>query len=87
MARYKVLLKASAAKEIEALSSKRERQRLVARIQKLANAPRPQGSQKLAGYRDRYRIRQGRYRIVFSVDDAALEVLVVKGGHRREVYR
>lgn len=87
MASYKVLLKASAAKEIEAISAKRERQRIIARIRELTANPRPHGSQKLAGHRDRYRLRRGRYRIVYSVNDVALEVVVVKVGHRREVYR
>ncbi|HVT17627.1 MAG TPA: type II toxin-antitoxin system RelE/ParE family toxin [Thermoanaerobaculia bacterium] len=87
MASYKLLLKASAAKEIEAISSKRERQRVVARIRALAADPRPRGSQKLAGHRDRYRVRQGPFRVVYLVDDAAFEVVVVKVGHRREVYR
>ena len=87
MADYRILLKASAAKEIEAVSSKRERQRIVARIGKLAHDPRPHGVQKLAGHRDRYRLRQGAYRIIYAVDDAACEVVIVKVGHRREVYR
>jgi mRNA interferase RelE/StbE len=86
VARYKLLLKASAAKEIEAVSTKRERQRIVDRIGALANDPRPHGAQKLAGHRDRYRVRQGAYRIIYSVDDGAQEVTVVKVGHRREVY-
>jgi mRNA interferase RelE/StbE len=87
VASYSLLLKASAAKEIEAISSKRERQRIAARIRGLANDPRPPGAQKLAGHRDRYRVRQGQYRIVYSVNDAQLEVVVVKVGHRRDVYR
>ena len=87
MASYKVLIKASAAKEIEAISSKRERQRIVARIRGLTANPRPHGSQKLAGHRDRHRLRRGPYRIVYAVNDAALEVVVIKVGHRREVYR
>jgi mRNA interferase RelE/StbE len=87
VASYKVLIKASAAKEIEAISSKRERRRIVARIRELTANARPHGSQKLAGHRDRYRLRRGPYRIVYAVNDAALEVVVVKVGHRREVYR
>jgi mRNA interferase RelE/StbE len=86
VASYKLLLKASAAKEIEEISAKRERQRIVARIGGLAIDPRPHGSRKLAGHRDRYRVRQGPYRIVYSVDDAARVVTIVKVGHRREVY-
>jgi mRNA interferase RelE/StbE len=87
VASYKLLLNASATKEIEVISSKRERQRIVARIGELADNPRPHGSQKLAGHRNRYRVRQGPYRILYSVNDAASEVVVVKVGHRREVYR
>lgn len=87
MARYKLLLKTSATKEIEAVSSKRERQRIVARIAELVEDPRPHGSQKLVGHRDRFRVRQGPYRIVYSVNDATSEVVVVKVGHRRELYR
>jgi mRNA interferase RelE/StbE len=87
VAGYKVLLKASAAKEIEAISSKKALQRIVSRIEALADGPRPHGSQKLAGHRDRYRVRQGSYRVVYSVNDADREVVVFKVGHRREVYR
>jgi mRNA interferase RelE/StbE len=87
VASYKVLLKATAAKEIEAISLKRDRQRIVARIGRLASDPRPHGSQQLAGHRDRYRVRQGPHRIVYCVNDADFEVVVVKVGHRREVYR
>ena len=53
----------------------------------LANNPRPHGSEKLAGYEDRYRIRQGNYRVVYLIDDAASEVTIYKIGHRKEVYR
>jgi mRNA interferase RelE/StbE len=87
VAAYRLLLKASAAKEIEAISTKRERQRIVARIGGSADNPRPHGAQKLTGHHDRYRVRQGPYRIVYSVNDRASEVEVVKVGHRREVYR
>jgi mRNA interferase RelE/StbE len=52
----------------------------------LAENPRPQGSQKLSG-RDRYRIRQGVYRIVYSIEDDRLVVVVIKVGHRKDVYR
>lgn len=87
MAGYSVALKASAAKEIEALPTRGDRQRVVARIAALAGEPRPPGSEKLAGHEDRLRVRQGRYRIVYSVDDARRAVVVVKVGHRKDVYR
>ena len=87
MARYSVLIKTSAAKELEAVEPRGVRIRIVARIQALTSTPRPPGSQKLAGEEERYRIRQGAYRIVYSVDDDARIVEVFKIGHRREVYR
>jgi len=59
----------------------------VSRIQSLAETPRPRGSQKLAGDQERYRIRQGAYRVVYPVNDEARVVEIVKIGHRRELYR
>ncbi|MGH8710262.1 MAG: type II toxin-antitoxin system RelE family toxin [Burkholderiales bacterium] len=87
MAGYRLLIKASAAKEIEAVGSKADRQRIVKRIQALAQDPRVHGSEKLAGYADHYRLRQGRYRIVYLIDDGRREVTVFKIGHRKDVYR
>lgn len=63
------------------------RARIVARIQSLGRSPRPPGSEKLAGQKERFRIRQGDHRIIYSVDDRERIVEVVKVGHRREVYR
>jgi mRNA interferase RelE/StbE len=85
VASYKILVKPSAVKEIEA-SPKRDRQRIVARIQRLSSDPRPPGCQKLSG-QDNFRLRQGAYRIVYSVNDDELSLLVVKVGHRKDVYR
>ena len=87
MASYRLLVKRSAAKEIEAISQKRDRERVMATIGALAENLRPAGSAKLAGRDDRYRIRVGNYRVLYSIEDAALIVWVVKVGHRREVYR
>lgn len=87
MASYSVLIKTSAAKELEAVEPRSLRVRIVARIQALAQTPRPQGSQKLAGEAERYRMRQGAYRVVYSVNDQKQIVEIVKIGHRREVYR
>ena len=85
MASYKVLIKPSAVKELEALPVK-DRRRLATRLQRLSSDPRPPGSEKLSGH-DLYRIRQGNYRVLYSVQDLALIVLVIKVGHRRDVYR
>jgi mRNA interferase RelE/StbE len=73
-------------REIEAVGSRKDRQRIVRRIESLAEEPRPSGCQKLSG-RERYRIRKGRYRIIYGIEDTDLVVLVVKVGHRGSVYR
>ncbi len=85
MESYRVLIKPSAVREIESIP-KKDRLRIVRRIQALSENPRPAGCEKLSG-EEKYRVRQGTYRIVYSVEDGAKEVLVVKVGHRREVYR
>jgi len=87
VASYRVLIKPSAAKEIEAVDQKRDRLRIVVAIRSLANNPRPNGCEKFSGQPDRYRVRVGRYRIVYSVGDRDLLVVVVRVGHRRDVYR
>ena len=79
MEKYKVTIKSSAVKEIEAIPRKKERQQIIKRIGQLADNPRPPGSTKLSGY-DRYRIRQGSYRIVYGIEDSELIVYVVKVG-------
>ena len=87
MAKYRLLIKPSAAKELEAVGTKADRHRIVVRIQTLTSNPRPQASEKLAGYADRYRVRQGSYRIIYLIDDPRLEVTIFKVGHRKDVYR
>jgi mRNA interferase RelE/StbE len=57
-----------------------------ARISELADEPRPPGAEKLEGY-DYWRVRSGDYRIVYSIEDEVLTVVIVRVGHRREVYR
>jgi mRNA interferase RelE/StbE len=83
--RYRHFIKPSAVKEIESLP-KRDRPRVVQRIQRLSIEPRPPASEKLSG-EEKYRVRQGQFRIVYAIDDAARTVLVVKVGHRRDIYR
>ena len=87
MAKYSVRLKASAAKEIEDIEPKKVRRQIVRRIEGLSDEPKPPGCEKLAGHSDRHRIRQGHYRIVYSIEDEVLTVFVVKVGHRSSVYR
>ena len=86
MARYRILIKTSAAREIEEIGSQSDRQRIVDRIAALSEAPRPRGCEKLSG-RGKYCIRQGPYRILYSIHDDHLIIHVVKVGHRRDVYR
>ena len=86
MAKYRLLIKPSAVKDIEAIPLKRERQRVMERIGKLAEDPRPSGGEKISG-QDKYRVRQGRYRILYAIEDQDLIVQVVKVGHRKDVYR
>ena len=85
MGSYSVRLKRSAAKEIEALPRK-DRTRIIERIQTLSEDPRPAGSTKLSG-REAYRSHQGDYRIVYTVDDEDRVVMVSVVAHRRDAYR
>ncbi|MBE0427297.1 MAG: type II toxin-antitoxin system RelE/ParE family toxin [Nitrospirae bacterium] len=85
MAKYNILIKPSAVKEIENIPRK-DRLRIIQKIQALANNPRPQGCEKLTGA-NRFRIRQGLYRIIYSIADRELNIIVVKIGHRRDVYK
>lgn len=87
MAEYRLLIKTSAAKELEAAGTKTDRKRIVERLQALAVSPRAQGAEKLAGYADRYRVRQGSYRIIYLIDDGRREITIFKIGHRKDVYR
>lgn len=87
VAKYRLVLKKSAAREIEEIEPKKVRQQIARRIGQLRDNPRPLGCEKLAGADDRFRIRQGLYRVVYSVEDDCLVVFVVKVAHRREIYR
>lgn len=85
MEKYRILLKASAIKELRRLP-KKDLAAILERIGFLHEDPRPAGAQKLSA-RERYRIRRGDYRIVYSVDDRLGEVMIYRIGHRSEVYR
>lgn len=85
MGKYRVLLRKSAAGELDRLAGK-DLERVVKRIQGLAAEPRPRGCEKLSS-QERYRVRQGDHRVIYSVDGAEREVVIVKIGHRGEVYR
>ena len=85
MGRYRVEIKKSAAKEIERLPRK-DMQAVLERIESLSENPRPHDCKKLSA-QEKYRIRCGNYRILYSVEDDILIVFVVKVGHRKDVYR
>ena len=87
MADYSLSIKPSAAKELQSISDKVTLTRLIEKVKSLATQPRPSGSEKLAGRPNLYRVRQGNYRVIYSVDDEARVVDVVKVGHRKDVYR
>ena len=85
MASYSIRIKKSARKELEAIATKADRRRIVARISALAENPRPPGALKMSGL-DRYRIRQGRFRILYTIEDAVLTVHVIKIADRKDAY-
>jgi mRNA interferase RelE/StbE len=83
---YAVLLAPPAERQFKALAGPIQK-RIVRRLRMLKENPRPQGVKKLAGEEDLYRIREGDYRIIYTIRDKELIVLVVKIGDRKEVYR
>jgi mRNA interferase RelE/StbE len=85
MASYELGFRKSVAKDLRAFP-KQDVKRIMQRIRSLADDPRPAGCEKLSGL-ERYRVRQGAYRIIYEIEDRRLTVLIVKVGHRRDVYR
>ncbi len=85
MAGYKIYFKESVEKDFRIIP-KKDLQKILSRIKALAKDPKPPGHEKLTG-QERYRIRQGQYRIIYSIHDEELTVWVVKVGHRKDVYR
>ena len=85
MAPYKILIKKSVSKDLKKIP-KKDIKRILNAIQGLANEPRPPQSKKLSG-QERYRLRQGNYRILYSIEDEELIICVVKVGNRRDVYK
>ena len=85
MARYKLFFTETFYKNLKSIPAK-DVKRILSRTKALAVDPRPAGCQKLSGNKDQYRIRQGNYRIIYSIEDDRLIIVVVKVGHRREIY-
>lgn len=86
MARYELRVKPSVAKDLRSVP-KADVKRILARMEALRDDPRAPGCEKLAGAAELYRVRQGVYRIVYSIDDDQVVVDVVRVGHRGAVYR
>jgi mRNA interferase RelE/StbE len=85
MAAYKLCFRESVEKDFAGIP-KSDLKKILQRIKTLAEDPRPSGCEKLTG-QDRYRVRQGRYRILYSIQDQELTVWVVKIGQRKDIYR
>jgi mRNA interferase RelE/StbE len=85
MAAYRIYFRASVEKDFASIP-KSDLKKILQRIRSLAEDPRPAGCEKLTG-QERFRVRQGRYRIVNSIHDQELTVWVVKVGHRKDIYR
>ncbi len=86
MASYEIEISRTAEKQLKKLTEE-DRLRVVRDVLALAGQPRPRGSRKLTGYDDVFRIRVGRFRVLYSVSDARLVILVLKIGHRKDVSR
>ena len=85
MAHYRVIVRKSVSKDLKGIPRKDVR-RILAAINSMADDPRPPGTKKLSG-QERYRLRQGNYRILYEIEDDRLIVCVVRVGDRRNVYR
>jgi mRNA interferase RelE/StbE len=85
MGGYRIFFKRSVERDLSGIP-KKDVKKILNRIKTLENDPRPPGYEKLTG-QERYRLRQGRYRIVYSIQDDELTIWVVKVGHRKDVYR
>ncbi len=85
MASYRIEFRKSVEKDLKAVPVK-DQLRILRRIALLADDPRPDGSKKLSG-QERYRIRQGNFRVLYEIKDDRLIIIVVKNGNRRDVYK
>lgn len=86
MPRHEIEVSRTAEKQLRKLP-RADRERLARRMMALADAPFARGARKLTGYEDVYRVRVGRYRILYSVDGRRLVIIILKIGHRRNIYR
>jgi mRNA interferase RelE/StbE len=83
---YNIEYTPRAGRDFKKLDKAIQRQ-ILPKIEGLAKNPRPHGAEKLEGEENLYRIRSGDYRIIYQIQDKALLILLVRLGHRREIYR
>ncbi len=83
---YEILLERRAEKDLRKLSSELF-QRIIAKIQSLSENPKPQGSRKITGSQNDWRIRIGAYRAIYEIDEQEKRVRIMRVRHRREAYR
>lgn len=86
MANYDIHIAKSVLKSLKALPTS-DVKKIVAAIQSLALDPFPDGCRKLSGERSTYRVRQGNYRVIYEIDGGKLRILILKVGHRKDVYK
>jgi len=84
MAEYKIFFKKSVWKDFKKIP-KKDLKKILACINALSDNPHLPGCKKLS-HQEKYRLRQGRYRIIYSIQDAELTIWIVKVGHRKNVY-
>jgi len=86
MASYRIEVSATAERQIRRLP-RADQLRVVRAIQALSTDPRPPGCRKLSGYEDVFRVRIGRYRVLYSIEGRRLVIIILKVGDRKDVYR
>ena len=86
MANYKIFISASAEKKLKKIP-KNDLVKVIEKIQSLSTDPYPEGCRKLSGEENTYRVRQGTYRIIYEIENKKLIILVLKVGHRKDIYR
>ena len=85
MGKYKIIFRKSVAQDMRRIPN-RDLRRILTTIDSLSEEPRPSGVERLSG-QEKYRVRQGIYRIIYEINDKEVIVVVVKVGHRKDVYR
>ncbi len=86
MANYKLVISQSAKKSLKKIP-KKDLQKIITLILSLSVQPKPLGCRKLSGEEETYRVRHGNYRIIYEINGKELLILILKIGHRKDIYR